>query len=135
MNNIKTKTMGEVYRQVVHHWNKIISVIDDYLRIKPDIPLEDYFEYRDVSWGADGCVYCKIFICTGIDYDGSCVGCPIAIYSGYSACEGTPWEDVDSCIKFPLEKQARKFAIRMRDYILRAKPSDMDDIVLTMVIK
>ena len=108
--------MDKVYYMAVHRWNKIISVIDEYIRTKPNVDLREFLD-----WDRDSCIYCVLF--------GACENCPIKKYTQNSQCDETPWYDVNQFIIEDSPIKARIHAIQLRDLILRAKPKNMMEIV------
>jgi len=116
--------MDRAYYMAVHHWNKIIETIDEYIRINPyGFSLVSFLMAEGVSWRSDGCVYCKIMYCN------HCKGCPIMEYSGSTDCCSTPWNEVNTYIRIEDPSKARMYAIRLRDLIMTAKPKNMMQVV------
>jgi len=77
-----TKRVKKALLKSIEHWHENLDML--ILNHLSGEPLS-----REVYTTADNCALCAIFNTCNL-----CEGCPVYNFSGWSLCEGTPYEDV-----------------------------------------
>ncbi len=109
----KRMTPLNQYYSVIHHWNEIIDMTVKIVNDDIDV---GFRQIKGIDYDADGCSYCVV----GLDCD---EGCPVYKITKTGGCRGTPWMAFDSAVESLNWPEARTHAIRMRDFLLRTKPT------------
>jgi hypothetical protein len=113
-----------LYIGAVYHWNKIIEFLNNAGSIHGTYRVNNIVDTENnrISYGAKSCNYCHVFS----KWEG-CKNCPIATKAEKYACYRTPWIDFSTAINNNDLPSAKKYAVQMRDYILKAKPKQIVD--------